>query len=83
MKKLFIFDVRTPEEYENGFKENAINLPLEDVYNNTSLAKSVLKDVAKDDEIRVYCFSGARAEMVKKILNGMGYTNVFNLGGFK
>lgn len=81
MKKVFIFDVRSPEEYANGYREDAINLPVEDIYNNTEIAKTILKNVAKDDEIRVYCFSGSRAEIAKRLLNGMGYTNVVNLGG--
>lgn len=83
MKKVYIVDVRSPEEYIEGYKEDAINLPLEDLYNNTMLAKSILENIDKDDEIRVYCFSGGRAGMAKNILEGMGYTDVVNLGGFR
>ena len=84
MKKIYIIDVRSKEEYEDGFKENAINLPIEDLYYNTELSKNILNNISKDnDEIRVYCFSGSRAEIAKNILNNMGYKHVINLGGLK
>ncbi len=81
MKRIFLLDVRSREEYENGYREDAINLPVEDIYNNTEYAESILKNIAKDDEIRLYCASGSRAEIAKQLLIGLGYTNVINLGG--
>lgn len=81
--KTYILDVRSPEEYESGYKENAINLPIDELFNRSEYALSILKDINKDDQIKVYCFSGARATLAKSILEFMQYTNVVNLGGLR
>jgi phage shock protein E len=39
------------------------------------------REIAKDDEINLYCRSGRRAELAKEMLEAAGYTNVFNRGG--
>ena len=80
--KTYILDVRSPEEYEAGYKENAINLPIDELFNKSEYALSILKNINKDDQIKVYCFSGSRAAVAKIILESMGYNNVENLGGF-
>lgn len=36
----------------------------------------------KDTVIYVYCATGTRSDMVCSILDGMGYTKVYNIGGF-
>ena len=82
MKNIYIIDVRSYEEYEEGHKENAINLSVEDIYNNTDEAKSILNNIQKEDTIYLYCASGARAEFAKRILIDLGFKNVTNLGGF-
>lgn len=82
--KTYILDVRTPEEYRFGFIENAINLPIDELLNRSDFAMSILKDINKDeDEIKVYCASGARASMVKSVLEFMQYKNVVNMGGVR
>ena len=35
----------------------------------------------KDTMLYVYCQSGARSRQATRILQGMGYTNVNNIGG--
>lgn len=80
--KTYILDVRSPEEYKEGYIENAINLPIDELLNRSDFAMSILKDINKDeDEIKVYCASGARAAMAKSVLEFMQYKNVVNLGG--
>ncbi|MFO1090986.1 MAG: rhodanese-like domain-containing protein [Hyphomicrobiales bacterium] len=37
----------------------------------------------KDRPIVLYCASGGRAALAGKVLKDMGYTRVYNLGGFK
>lgn len=82
--KTYIFDVRTPEEYQYGHIEEAINLPIDHLMDMTDYAKSVLKDIDKEnDEIKVYCASGARAGVAKNILDFMQYKNVVNAGGLR
>jgi len=41
------------------------------------------KELQKDRAIILYCASGGRAALAGKLLIDMGYTRVFNLGGFK
>jgi phage shock protein E len=81
--KTYILDVRSPDEYESGHRENAINLPVDELFNNSENAFSILKNIEKDDIVHVYCFSGSRASMAKKLLESMGYTQVINLGGLE
>lgn len=37
----------------------------------------------KDRPIVLYCAAGGRATLAGKVLKDMGYTKVYNLGGFK
>lgn len=43
-------------------------------------AESLLRD--KDAPVIVYCASGIRSTVAKNFLQGRGYTNVLNAGGF-
>jgi phage shock protein E len=80
--KTYILDVRSPEEYKAGHIENAINLPVDELFDRSEYALSILKNINKEnDEIKVYCASGARAAVVKSILEFMQYKSVANMGG--
>ena len=69
-------DVRTIEEHaENGINED-YNIPLAQIQADGTLAM-----FDKDDEINLYCRSGARAGQAKEVLEAAGYTNVINHGG--
>ncbi len=76
-KKVVIIDVRTPSEYNTGHIEEAINIPHDMI---AKRIEEVVKE--KDTEIHLYCRSGRRAEIAKKTLESMGYTNVINKGGY-
>lgn len=41
------------------------------------------KAFAKDKTIILYCASGGRSALAGKLLQDMGYSQVFNVGGFK
>ncbi len=41
------------------------------------------KNFTKDKMLILYCASGGRAALSGKVLKDMGYTHVYNLGGFK
>lgn len=64
-----IIDVREPYEYQVGHVDGALNIPLGDI-------QSV--DLPKDEEIVVYCRSGARSAQAQQTLQSMGYTHVTN-----
>lgn len=71
-----ILDVRTKAEYDEGFIENAVLLPVTDIKER---AEEVLPD--KNTTILVYCRSGNRSKTASKELINLGYTNVYDFGG--
>lgn len=72
-----LLDVRTPEEFQQGHLEGAINIPYDEIHRR--LAE--LGDSSK--RIVAYCRSGNRSGKAKGILEGLGYNNVVNAGGFQ
>ena len=71
-----LLDVRTAEEYSEQHIEGAILLPVDEI---AEKAGSVLPD--KTATIIVYCRSGNRSAVASRLLVGMGYKNVYNMGG--
>jgi phage shock protein E len=70
-------DVRTADEYSRGHVSEALNIPY------TEIAESISAVTAdRDASIYVYCRSGRRSGIAKETLEGMGYTQVVNVGGF-
>jgi len=72
---LVIVDVRTPEEYETGYIEGAVNLCV------TCDAQELLDNLNPDDEILLYCRTGIRSATAARILNENGYQKVYNMLG--
>jgi phage shock protein E len=80
-----ILDVRTPEEFEEMHIASALNLPLDDIRENTAYAQEVLGKIAtlgKDTPIKVHCASGGRSAVACQLLKQQGFTDVENLGGY-
>lgn len=73
-KELLIIDVRTKEEFAQGYIPTAQLIPLDDI------TKGEYNDLPKDQLICLYCHSGRRSGIAKKILKKAGY-NVKNIGG--
>ena len=73
-KELLIIDVRTKEEFAQGYIPTAQLIPLDHII------KGDYKDLTKDQLICLYCHSGRRSGMAKKILKKAGY-HVKNIGG--
>lgn len=72
-----IIDSRTPEEYEFGHIEGAVNIPVDSI-------RGRLSEIPKDKKIIVYCAVGLRGYLTSRILLQNGYTEVYNLsGGYK
>ena len=71
-------DVRTAEEFNAGHVEQAVNIPYEEI---TARISEVTTD--KDAVIYLYCRSGRRSGIAKEALDGSGFTNVVNVGGFE
>lgn len=74
-----LLDVRSNQEFKEGHMNGAINIPLCDVKKE---APKKIRD--KNKYIIAYCTSGIRSKKAQKILNSIGYENVYNLmSGFK
>ena len=71
-----IIDVRTDNEWNNGYIENAKHIPISEL-------KKRLNEIQafKDQPVFTYCAAGKRAERAKNLLIENGFTNVTNLGG--
>ena len=72
--EVFILDVRTQEEFDDGYIEGATLIPD---YELTSR----LDEVPQDAKILVYCRSGRRSVTASNILVNAGYTDVYNMLG--
>jgi len=69
-----IIDVREQFEYAGGHVEGALNIPLDTIVHN----HPQLNNVAKDEQLVVYCRSGGRASAAMRVLDSLGYSNVTN-----
>lgn len=69
-----IVDVRSIQEFKEGHIDGAVNIPLGEL---KGMFAKVVND--KNKCIVVYCTSGIRSKKAQKILNCMGYKNVYNL----
>ena len=74
-KNAVLIDVRTKEEYDEGYIEGSINIPLD----NLRDVENVVPD--KNTPIFVHCLSGSRSASATKGLTMLGYTKVNNIGG--
>ncbi|MBU2864838.1 rhodanese-like domain-containing protein [Reinekea forsetii] len=74
---LYLIDVRSPAEYQQGHAQGAINVPVDQLA--IQLSNGV--NFEKTDGITVYCLSGGRAGVAKKFLERAGFSNVTNAGG--
>ncbi|QEY24513.1 rhodanese-like domain-containing protein [Neisseria animalis] len=71
-------DVRSPEEFEQGHLQGALNIPADQI---AERIKSISPD--KNAPVNLYCRSGRRAEAALQALKQAGYTNVTNHGGYQ
>lgn len=72
-----ILDVRTLEEFEEGYIENAINI---DIYKGQGFIYE-LENLDKNKNYYVYCKAGGRSAQACSIMKEMGFQNAFNLIG--
>lgn len=71
-----ILDVRTIEEYNEGYIPNAICIP------NEAIDKNVYEKLSdKNQLLLIYCRSGNRSKQATKKLSELGYTNLIEFGG--
>lgn len=71
-----LLDVRTPEEYESGHLQDAINID----FFNEAFESNLLK-LDKDTKVYVYCRSGNRSAKTAKLMHQLSFKEVINLDG--
>jgi NADPH-dependent 2,4-dienoyl-CoA reductase/sulfur reductase-like enzyme/rhodanese-related sulfurtransferase len=77
LDEIFLLDVRSPEEFERGSIEGAVNIPTYEL-------RSRLEEVPRDKTVVVFCGIGLRAYQSERVLKQNGYEDVYNLsGGYK
>ena len=72
-----VIDVRTPEEFEEGFIENAINI---DIFKGQGFIY-LIEELDQSKNYYVYCKAGSRSEQACKVMNQLGIENTYNLIG--
>ncbi len=73
-----LVDVRTPEEFEAGHLDGALNLPVDEFD-----AKLALLAGKEQQDVVVYCRSGARSARAAGVLKAKGFAKVHDLGPMK
>ena len=71
----FMVDVRQPEEYEGGFIEGAVSIPLRELAANLDALP------AMDEQVVVICGSGFRSAIGMAALQILGYENAQSMAG--
>lgn len=68
-------DVRTLQEFASGSYPGAIHFDVE------RIAAGSMPNLPYNEEIRVFCRSGNRAEFARIAMQAAGFIHVINLGG--
>ena len=74
--EVIILDVRTPEEFAEGYIEGAKNI---DFYHADF--ESQITSLAKDVTYAIYCRSGKRSGHAIEMMRDAGFEDLFNLDG--
>ena len=69
-----ILDVRTPEEFNEGHIENAVNI---DFY--ADAFPDELYGLDRDKTYLIYCRSGSRSGSTRKMMKELGFMDVYNM----
>ncbi len=78
-KDIQLIDVRTPEEYQEGYIENAI---LIDYFSEDF--KTKIQELDKEKPVYLYCRSGNRSGKASIILLDLGFTEIVDfVGGYE
>ncbi|NBC24555.1 MAG: rhodanese-like domain-containing protein [Bacteroidetes bacterium] len=72
-----LIDVRTPEEYERGHIDDAVNMNISD----SQKFKKQVSQLDKDKPVYVYCHSGNRSGKASAELSEMGFTKIYDFSG--
>ncbi len=71
-----IIDVRTPDEYNDGHVEGAVNIDY-----NSDAFRDKTDGLDKNKDYLVYCRSGSRSSAAVKIMEELGFTMIYHMNG--
>lgn len=71
-----IVDVRTPEEYKNGFIQNSQNID----FSSPTFDEDITR-LDKTKPVILYCKSGGRSAKCTKKLKDAGFVKIYDLNG--
>lgn len=69
-EKNIVIDVRNENEYNSIHVQNAINIPVGNLRN-------LEREYMNKEKIIIYCSTGTRTKEAIRILNSMGYNNLY------
>lgn len=72
-----LIDVRTAQEYDSGHIKNAVHI---DFYQSDKFV-AFFKTLDKSKPIYLYCRSGSRSRNASKILEDLGFQEIYDLKG--
>ena len=72
---VYLLDTRTPEEYEKGHMDTAVNISMESL-------RQRLSELPRDREIWTYCLVGKRSYFAAKLLVNAGFKARSISGGY-
>ncbi len=76
-KNVQLVDVRTPEEYDAGHIDNAVNYNIID--SETFLKQ--IEDLNKETPVYLYCKMGGRSNRAAELLKGKGFVKIYDYSG--
>lgn len=71
-----LIDVRSTDEFSRGALQGAKNMPIDSI-------QYALNTIDKDKPVILYCQTGRRSGMVKKLFDSLGFAQVHNIGGIR
>ena len=75
-KDVQLIDVRTPEEFNEGYIGNAKNIDFK-----TFDFKQKISKLNKNKPILLYCSAGGRSARASKIFQSLGFKKIYDLKG--
>lgn len=73
-EKYALIDIRTEDEYKTGHLPNTVNIPLNNI-------REHLNEIPKDKKVVLLCSVGLRGYLAYRVLEGHGFTNIYNMNG--
>jgi phage shock protein E len=76
--KVYLIDVRTPEEYKSGHLKYSTNIDFK-----SEDFKAQIEKLDKKKPVYLYCRTGNRSGKAADLLKTLGFVKYYNIGGFE